>query len=154
MEYKYMKIELSPINKLDMKLLDSYDYFKKSVKDIAYSKDGKYVIGNYGDWKKKYKHNDVEGFVTANGIIDRNGNKIIIKPGFIVETEEKNTKTLFKNITNMLTDMVDNINNPEIVNREHNRYEIDIKRVIETANRALKDVFEKQDKQLKDNFRF
>ena len=45
MEYKYMKIELSPINKLDMKLLDLYDNFKKSVKDIAYSKDGKYVIG-------------------------------------------------------------------------------------------------------------
>ena len=54
----------------------------------------------------------------------------------------------------MLTDMVDNINNPEIVNREHNMFRIDIKKTIETANRALKEIFEKQDKELKDKFEF
>ena len=81
-----------------------------------------------------------------------NGKKIAVKPGFIVDTEEKETKTLFTNIINMLTNMVENINNTEIVNREHNMYQIDIKRAIETANRTLKDVFAKQDKQPKDKF--
>ena len=147
-----MKIELNPTNKLDMKLLDSYDCLKKTVNGIAYSKDGKKVIGNYGKWKINYKCDDVEGFVTADGIIDMNGKKIAVKPGFIVDTEEKETKTLFTNIINMLTNMVENINNTEIVNREHNMYQIDIKRAIETANRTLKDVFAKQDKQLRDKF--
>lgn len=147
-----MKIELSPINKLDMKLLDTYDCFKNAVRDITYSKDKETMIGNYGKWKINYKCDDVEGFVTADGIIDMNGKKIAVKPGFIVVTEEKETKTLFTNIINMLTNMVKNINNPEIVNREHNMYQIDIKRAIETANRTLKDVFAKQDKQLKDKF--
>ena len=149
-----MKIELNPINKLDMKLLDSYDCFKKTVNGIAYSKDGKKVIGNYGKWKINYKCDDVEGFVTADGIIDMNGKKIAVKPGFIVDTEEKDTEALFANMTNMLSDMVKNINNPEIVNREHNMFRIDIKKTIETANRALKEIFEKQDKELKDKFGF
>ena len=149
-----MKIELSPINKLDMKLLDTYDCFKNAVKDITYSKDKETMIGNYGNWKINYKHDDVEGFVTSEGIIDINGKKIAIKPGFIVDTEEKDTKALFANITNMLSDMVKNINNPEIVNREHNMFRIDIKKTIEAANRALKEIFEKQDKELKDKFGF
>ena len=45
-----MKIELSPINKLDMKLLNSYNCFKKAVNDVTYSKDGKMVVGNYGKY--------------------------------------------------------------------------------------------------------
>ena len=138
-----MRIEMCPTNKLGMKLLDSYDILKKNVNNVTYSSDCKSIIGNYGNWKIHYKRNDIEGFVTANGLIARNGKQISIKPGFIVETEEKNVQLLFENIVKMLTDMTENIQNPTIVNREHNMFKINIKQAFKTGNEALKKASER-----------
>lgn len=141
-----MRIDMCPTNKSGMKLLDSYDALKKAVSSITYSQDGKNIIGNYGKWKLKYKRKDIEGFVTADGLIDRNGKQISIKPGFIVETEEKNVQPLFNNIIKMLTDITENIQNPTIVNREHNIFSLDIKQIIKAGNKALKKASESIDK--------
>ncbi len=138
-----MRIEMCPTNKLGMKLLDSYDVLKKVVNNVTYSSDSKSIIGNYGNWKIHYKRNNIEGFVTANGLIDRNGKQISIKPGFIVETEEKNVQPLFENIVKMLTDMTENIQNSTIVNREHNMFKINIQQALRAGNEALKKASER-----------
>ena len=141
-----MRIDMCPTNTSGMKLLNSYDVLKKVVKDVTYSPDGKNIIGNYGKWKLQYKRKDIEGFVTSDGLIDRNGTQISIKPGFIIETEEKNVQPLFDNIIEMLTDMTKNIHNPTIVNREHNMFSLDIKQIIKAGNEALKKASERIDK--------
>ena len=141
-----MRIDMCPTNKLGMKLLDSYDVLKKVVSGVTYSQNGKNIIGNYGKWKLKYKRKDIEGFVTSDGLIDRNGKQISIAPGFIVETEEKNVQLLFKDTIKMLTDMTKNIQNPTIVNREHNMFSLDMKQIIKAGNEALKELSERIDK--------
>ena len=141
-----MRIDMCPTNKLGMKLLDSYDVLKKVVSGVTYSQDGKNIVGNYGKWKLKYKRKDIEGFVTSDGLINRNGKQITINPGFIVETEEKNVQPLFNNIIKMLTDMTKNIQNPTIVNREHNMFSLDMKQIIKAGNEALKKASEHIDK--------
>lgn len=130
-----------PISKIQMNLLNSFSTFKQVINSIERSPDGKNIISNYGNWCIKYKGtNNIEGFVTADGIIDMNGKKILIKPDSIIETEEKEKQPLFSSIIAMLEDMIKNVNNPEVVNRKHNFLCLDIKSLLDTASQALREI--------------
>ncbi len=130
-----------PINKIHMNLLNSFKTFKNVINGIQRSRDGKKIISNYGNWCIRYKGtNNIEGFVTADGIIDMNGKKIFIKPDSIIETEEKEKQPLFSSIIAMLEDMIKNVNNPEVVNREHNFLNLDVKSILDTARQALRKI--------------
>ena len=130
-----------PINKIQMNLQNSFNTFKNVINDIQRSPDGTKIISNYGDWCIRYKGtNNIEGFVTADGIIDINGKKIFIKPDSIIETEEKEKQPLFLSVIEMLKDMIKNVNNPKVVNREHNFLSLDVKSLIDIANKALSEI--------------